>query len=406
MSTAQPTAHPKDVPGVSPGVRLLAAAGGALVALGLAWVIFHRWDWDAFLEWKSQVGLVPFFSGLALLPLIGVPTTPLFVIAGATFGLTPALIGSAISLAVNMTLSYWLARTVLRRPLIRLLRRWDYQLPQFTPGKALSFLILMRFVPGLPTFLKNYLTALFDVPFGIYLAVSWGITFVYAVSFIVLGDSLYRNDWREGAVALLILVAVVAGFAWLNKRQQRLFEDGGEYQINALKHNLTQPVQPLTPQALALRVLKMISVLTLLWGILAQNAGWVFASEAILAAVLASLFFALLLPTHYSVSGLLLFACYFVVEALRGGWDVAWRALHPRLPIAPGWIDYALTLPPGGPQVLFLNSVSLLPGTLSVALNGSVVVVHRLSSSTDAKAELARLEYWVMRVFAEPGRGS
>lgn len=404
MSTAQQTFQAKDMLKPSLARRLLITAGIVLLALGLAWYFFNGWDWEAFLAWKRQVGVVPFFAGLAVLPLIGVPTTPLFIIAGATFGLTTALAGTAIAIAINQALSYWLARHVLKQVLIGLLQRWGYELPAFTPGKALSFLILMRLAPGLPAFLKNYTTALFDIPFGIYLAVSWMITFAYALSFIVLGDSLYNGDLREGAVALLMLLAVVAGFAWINKRQQRILDEGGEDKISALRDTMAQPAPTLSLQALTPRVLNMIVVLTLLWAILAENNGWVFASEVIIAAVLASMFFATLLPTRYSISGLLLFACYFIVEALRGGLDVAWRAFHPRLPIAPGWLDYTLTIPQGTPQVLFLNSVSLLPGTLSVTLKGNVVVVHSLVTSATARAELARLEYWVMRVFVAPRR--
>jgi multisubunit Na+/H+ antiporter MnhE subunit/uncharacterized membrane protein YdjX (TVP38/TMEM64 family) len=403
MSTVQATVRIKELLGTGLALRCLAAAGIVAVPLAALWWARNGWSWQTFLDWQQQIDAPTFFAALALLPLVGVPTTPLFVVAGAAFDLTTALTGSAVAIALNVALSYWLARNILRRPLIGWLRRWDYQLPHFTPGKALSFLILMRLAPGLPAFLKNYATALFDVPFGIYLAISWLITFSYAVSMIVLGDSLYHGDLREGAGGLLLLLGVVAGFAWIHKRQQKIFADGGEDKISALRQAMSPSPSTLSYPALTVRVLKMIALLTLLWGILAQNAGWAFASEAIIAAVLASLFFALLLPTHYSLGGLLLFACYFVVEALRGGFDVARRALHPGLPITPHWIDYPLTLPPGAPQVLFLNSVSLLPGTLSAALDGNVAKIHGLGSGQDAALELARLEYWVMRVFAAPG---
>jgi multicomponent Na+:H+ antiporter subunit E len=150
----------------------------------------------------------------------------------------------------------------------------------------------------------------------------------------------------------------------------------------------------------------MAAVLILLWQILAQNAGWTFGVEAVFAVILTSMFFGMLLPAHYNFSGLILFACYFLVEALRGGVDVAWRTLSPKLPIAPVWLNYSLTLPEGSPRVLFLNCVSLLPGTLSVALKDNVALVHSLNASASAETELARLEYWVMRVFAAPGRGA
>lgn len=404
MSSAQPSLPLQSMPALSRPARLLLATSVVILAAGTAWLIAEGWTWRALLDWQRQVGSVPYFIGMALLPLVGVPTTPLFMLAGASFGLITALIGSAVAVAANVMLSYWLARKVIRRPLAKLLRRWDYQLPEFTPGKALSFLILMRLAPGLPAFLKNYVTALFDVPFGIYLALSWLITYPYAVGLIVLGDSLFSGDLREGAAGLLVLLAVVVGFGWINKRQQALFDDRTDDKISALKSQLIEPLQARSAQALTWQMLKMMAGLMLFWAVIAENSGWAFASEAIIVAVLISLYFSLLWPTRFSLSGLALFLCYFLVEALRGGLDVAWRALHPRLPITPGWVDYPLSLPPGAPRVLFLNSVSLLPGTLSVALQGDQAVVHSLGTADDANTELARLEYWVMRVFIHPAR--
>ena len=399
------TAHPNDLLPMNLTVRIVGTVGVIALVLGGAWLYSNGWGWQAFLDWKRSIGVIPFFTGLALLPLIGIPTSPLFLLAGVTFGLTAALAGSAISIAVNLVLSFWLARKVLKQSLVSWLQRRDYQLPQLQAGKALSFLVLMRLAPGLPAFLKNYATALVDVPFGIYLVISWVITFCYAAGLIILGDSLYSGNITEGAIAIVLLVCVGVGFAWLHKRQQRVFSSDSDDMLLALRKKMQATGEPLSYQALTLRMLKMISVLLLLWGIVAQNAGWTFAAEAIIAAVLSSMFFAMMLPTHYSFTGLLLFASYFIVEALRGGVDVAWRAARPDLPISPGWIHYPLTLPPGSAQVLFLNSASLLPGTLSVSLKAeeNIAVMHILTAGDSVKTELARLEYWVMRVFVAPG---
>jgi len=62
------------------------------------------------------------------------------------------------------------------------------------------------------------------------------------------------------------------------------------------------------------------------------------------------------------------FALFFLYESLRGGIDVARRLLHRRPAVAPGFIDYRCALPAGGARLLFANSVSLLPGTLSADL--------------------------------------
>ncbi len=90
---------------------------------------------------------------------------------------------------------------------------------------------------------------------------------------------------------------------------------------------------------------------------------------------------------------------FFLLRSLFGGADVAWRAFHPGLPIAPDLIEYPLRLPPGLPQVLMANTVSLLPGTLSAELDQSVLKIHVLDNQRGVLAELEAVEQSVPRMF-------
>jgi uncharacterized membrane protein YdjX (TVP38/TMEM64 family) len=207
-------------------VKLLSSVGRSLWILAtITVVLFLLWglsqNWQAFLAWKAQVGAVPFFVGMALLPLIGVPSTPLFVLGGVTFGLVTALAGSAIAVVVNLILSRLLARRFLHDPLSRFLRRFGDQTPAVTDDNAVGVLLLLRLTPGLPSALKNYASALLDVPFMVYLGVSWITTFLYAVGLVVLGDSLENASLAEAGVAALLLVAVFAGTFWYRKQQRK-----------------------------------------------------------------------------------------------------------------------------------------------------------------------------------------
>jgi len=78
---------------------------------------------------------------------------------------------------------------------------------------------------------------------------------------------------------------------------------------------------------------------------------------------------------------------------------VARRALHPRLPISPGLLDYRWRLPPGLPRVFMANTVSLLPGTLSVELDDAHLRVHVLDETGAFTAELQVVEVYVARLF-------
>lgn len=96
------------------------------------------------------------------------------------------------------------------------------------------------------------------------------------------------------------------------------------------------------------------------------------------------------------------FIPFFLWHSLKGGVDVAWRAFHPRMPITPELIEYPLRLPNGLPQVMLVNTVSLLPGTLSADLDGRVLKVHVLDSRGDFLTGLKVLEQRAGRMWGTP----
>jgi multicomponent Na+:H+ antiporter subunit E len=68
----------------------------------------------------------------------------------------------------------------------------------------------------------------------------------------------------------------------------------------------------------------------------------------------------------------------FLWRSVLGGTDVAWRALHPRLPLRPGWRLLHTALPAGGQRVTLGGEISLLPGTLVAGTRGDDLLVHCL----------------------------
>jgi multicomponent Na+:H+ antiporter subunit E len=96
---------------------------------------------------------------------------------------------------------------------------------------------------------------------------------------------------------------------------------------------------------------------------------------------------------------LLPFAAFFLRESLRGGWDVAWRVLHPRLPISPGFIRFGTALPEGPIRNLFVNVVSLLPGTVASGFDGDEVIVHALDVNPGVETALRGVERRVAKLF-------
>ena len=105
-----------------------------------------------------------------------------------------------------------------------------------------------------------------------------------------------------------------------------------------------------------------------------------------------------------SVWGLLRFLPFFALESVRGGVDVAARVMRPRLRIDPGFQQYRLSLRNPLARVVLLDSISLLPGTLSADLRDDIIVVHALGASSDLEPALQRLERRISRIFPEPSQ--
>lgn len=195
----------------------------AAAVVGLALLVWSIWDHEAVLAWMGRARPLPFFATMAILPAIGAPLTPLFLLAGATFGVRVGLIGSGLALAANLVLCYWIARSSLRARLASLMRRFDYEIPDFRGASkdAVRFTLMVKLAPGIPGFVKNYGLGVAGVPFALYFAASMLITGAYAACLIVLGESLFEHELNRSLAAAAIVAALAAGLWWWRRRQGR-----------------------------------------------------------------------------------------------------------------------------------------------------------------------------------------
>jgi multicomponent Na+:H+ antiporter subunit E len=104
-------------------------------------------------------------------------------------------------------------------------------------------------------------------------------------------------------------------------------------------------------------------------------------------------------PFGIRAGGAALFTLFFLHHSLRGGIDVALRAIRSPPAVEPGLIDFPLRLPPGTARTFFITGLGLLPGTLSRALSGDVVRVHVLDRRVDIAPQLRRMEAHVAAAF-------
>jgi len=89
---------------------------------------------------------------------------------------------------------------------------------------------------------------------------------------------------------------------------------------------------------------------------------------------------------------------------VRSNLDVAYRVIHPKLPIRPGITKARTSLTSTPARVLLANSVTLTPGTMSVDLVGDVLYVHRIHVPEEdpdgaTQREFAPFESYLRRIF-------
>ena len=145
-------------------------------------------------------------------------------------------------------------------------------------------------------------------------------------------------------------------------------------------------------------------VFAALWWALTGGAAdsWLVGVPSILAATVASQRLWHRRTGWWSPLALLRFAVFFLRESVRGGVDVARRALHPDLPLHPGLVRLESRLPPGPPEVFLMNALSLMPGTLGVELRGTALTLHVLDEHSPVVEETRRLETLIAAIFRIP----
>jgi multicomponent Na+:H+ antiporter subunit E len=94
-------------------------------------------------------------------------------------------------------------------------------------------------------------------------------------------------------------------------------------------------------------------------------------------------------------------ALRFLSQSVIAGVDVATRALDPRLPLRPGFVDYPVGFPPGTTRNVFTTLTSLLPGTVPIEEESGELVYHCLDIEQPVVSQLAAEEAALRRALGD-----
>ncbi len=66
----------------------------------------------------------------------------------------------------------------------------------------------------------------------------------------------------------------------------------------------------------------------------------------------------------------------FLWECIKANMDVAYRVLHPKMPIKPGIVKVKTKLKTDIAKTFLANSITMTPGTLSVDIKDEFLYIH------------------------------
>ncbi len=73
----------------------------------------------------------------------------------------------------------------------------------------------------------------------------------------------------------------------------------------------------------------------------------------------------------------------FIWECIKANLDVAYRVLHPAMPIRPGIVKVRTSLKSAFARTLLANSITMTPGTITVDIIGDDMFIHWIYVKSD-----------------------
>ena len=150
-----------------------------------------------------------------------------------------------------------------------------------------------------------------------------------------------------------------------------------------------------------------LALMAVLWwaltdGAVPRGAGLAVAFAAVAGATLAGLALRRSGARRPRLRRLPRFVAYFLWQSVRGGADVARRALWPSGTVNPGFVVVDPRLSQGTPRTVLIAVMSVMPGTLVAEQLDpqGPLRVHVLDMALPVHDDLARLEREVRRLFA------
>jgi len=101
---------------------------------------------------------------------------------------------------------------------------------------------------------------------------------------------------------------------------------------------------------------------------------------------------------------LIIYLFIFTWECIKANFDVAYRVLHPAMPIKPGIVKVKTDLKTNIAKTILANSITMTPGTITVDIIDDYIYVHWIYVYTENPEEYSkkvsgRFEHYIKKIF-------
>jgi multicomponent Na+:H+ antiporter subunit E len=139
-------------------------------------------------------------------------------------------------------------------------------------------------------------------------------------------------------------------------------------------------------------------ILLIIWLALTSSFHW----QELSAGLLVSLVLSIVLNRGYQELGLpplsikrMAFSLIYIVvlfkEIIRANVDVAYRVIHPKMPIKPGIVVIKTALRQDIAKMILANSITLTPGTFTLDILGDTLLIHWINVQSEETEEATKI---------------
>ena len=155
----------------------------------------------------------------AILPILGFPIIPFFVLLGIKFGSTTGILLLFGGAALHMAVSFIVSQSFLKPLIMKLATRYHVTVPKIPEKRRVLFTFVFLVVPGLSYAMKNYILPIAGVPFRQYFTVGVLTHGSHGIPLVIAGDAVDTGGFIIPAAVLLTALGFYLVLSKIWKKQ-------------------------------------------------------------------------------------------------------------------------------------------------------------------------------------------